>query len=298
MPRVVVDGEVFDLPEGTLPVPRFRSLVQASEDEEVYEVTPDGFRVLDREGEVPVRDGATYGKVLRFTAAGHCGGGKVSTEARRAGPMPSFARLIPPGAALPALREAVATSLAERACRQVLAPCRRRGLAGVEPLGFLPLFEEIRLVEGRNCDWLVFPMEADPLYKSGRFPVPRRTLRHLRAVDAAEASFDALYIAHELPKGLIRQGDEVAVWRALAPPPPKALVELSARLGRASLGALLAAFGAPFVAGGGLALGAAVAAAPALTVLDPIILGAVGARRPAQAGDPAYFFLLAAWRWG
>jgi len=141
-------------------------------------------------------------------------------------------------------------------------------------------------------------MEQDPLYRKGPFLVPGRVLDHLRAVHAAGAHFDALYIAHELPMGLVQEGDDLAVWRALAPPPPKALVELSARLGRASLAALLGAFGGPFIAGGGIALGAALLAVPAFVALDPIILGAVSARKMAQAGDPAYFFLLAAWRWG
>jgi hypothetical protein len=213
--------------------------------------------------------------------------------------LPSFSPWAVADALPPARKDNASTELLlDMARNQVLAPCRRQGIQGVRPLGFHPLFNHIRLIEAPQSDWLIFPMEKDPLYRQGKFPVPRKVLKHLRAVDGSGASFDALYIAHELPKNLIKQGDETSVLKAIAPAPPRDVVQLSAKLGRISVGTLLGAFNIPWmdVAKTGLALGAIVAAAP-LLILDPVIFGAITPRTPARVGDPSFFFLLASWEW-
>ena len=53
-----------------------------------------------------------------------------------------------------------------------VAPWQRRGIAGVQSLGFHPLFDHIRLVEAKGSDWLIFPMEQDTICHSGQFPTP------------------------------------------------------------------------------------------------------------------------------
>jgi len=215
--------------------------------------------------------------------------------------LPSFSPWTVSDAALPALRDRTPSELLlHRAWTEVLAPSQKQGISGIQPLGFHPIFDHIRMVEARDSDWLIFPMEKDPIYQSGKFPMPRRVLEHFRAVDASGASFDTLYVAHELPKDLLKQGDDAAVLRAIAPPPPEDVAQLSARLGRVSLGTLLGAFGIPWrqVAEAGLALGGAAVAAVSFLALDPIIFGVIAPRQPARVGDPAFFFVLASWRWG
>jgi hypothetical protein len=213
--------------------------------------------------------------------------------------LPSFSPWAVADALPPARKDKAPTELLlDRAWTDVLAPCHRQGISGVRPLGFHPLFNHIRLIEAPQSDWLIFPMERDPIYRQGEFPVPRKVLEHLREVDGSGASFDALYIAHELPKDLIKQGDETAVLKAIAPAPPRDVVELSAKLGRISVGTLLGAFSIPWmeVAKAGLSLGAVVATVP-LLLLDPVIFGAITPRRPTRVGDPSFFFLLASWEW-
>jgi hypothetical protein len=97
---------------------------------------------------------------------------------------------------------------------------------------------------------------------------------------------------------LIKQGDETAVLKAIAPAPPRDVVELSAKLGRLSVGTLIGSFGIPWMqaAKAGLALGSAVAALP-LILLDPVIFGVIAPRRPTRVGDPSFFFILASWEW-
>lgn len=211
--------------------------------------------------------------------------------------LPTFSPWVLPGPAN--LAHTDTGQLLDKAQSEVLDPCQRRGIAGVQSLGFHPLFDHIRLVEARGSDWLIFPMDQDPIYRSGQFPTPRRVLQHLKSVDRAGAHFDSLYVAHEIPKGVAKRGKEAEVLRIIAPPPPSDIVQLSATLGRVSMGSLLAAFPASALANAvktGLALGAVVAAAP-LFLLDPIIFGAVTEKGSTEAGEPAFFFVLASWKW-
>lgn len=212
--------------------------------------------------------------------------------------LPTFMRWPDSGENLPAVRvDATKETLLVKAQEDVLVPCRRRGLTGVRPLGFHTLFDHILLVEANGSDWLVFPMEKDPIYLSRKFPMPSHVRDSLKSVDRAGAHFDAIYIAHELPKGVARTGNEAEILKIIAPPPPKDVAQLSANLGRASLGLLFGAFAAiEGAAVTGLALGT-IAAAASLFILDPVILGAVASDESAGPGDPAVFFFLTSWEW-
>ena len=82
--------------------------------------------------------------------------------------LPTFSPWVlvgPPNLALTATSQ-----LLDKAQTEVLDPCQRRGIVGVQSLGFHPLFDHIRLVEAKGSDWLIFPMEQDPIYRelSGR----------------------------------------------------------------------------------------------------------------------------------
>ena len=126
--------------------------------------------------------------------------------------LPSFAIWLVSGENLPVRRaDATTETLSVQAEERVLMPCQRSGIAGVRPLGIHPLFDHIRLVGAKGSDWLRFPMEQDPIYRSGQFPTPRGVLQHLKSVDRAGACFDSLYIAHEVAKGVAKRGNEAEV---------------------------------------------------------------------------------------
>lgn len=175
-------------------------------------------------------------------------------------------------------------------------------------VGMMPLFSGYRVYPGRTYDWILVNLAQDPLFHDrDGFPVPGRILEKLRAMEEAGIDFDALYIAQETEKGKIREGEPLTT-EALLPPPPKAVVQVSHQLGRASE-ALWAVAAAPLVVSlvAGAAVGAgALMVAPALATaaascvtLDHILLGTtVAPGRPVRAGEPACWFYLAHWAYG
>ena len=64
--------------------------------------------------------------------------------------------------------------LQQKAQVEVIAPCLHAGLDWVSPLGIYRTFPEPMTFEGRTNDWVVFPLQHDPLFKQGRFPMQRR----------------------------------------------------------------------------------------------------------------------------
>jgi len=172
----------------------------------------------------------------------------------------------------------------------------------------MPLFSGLRVYQGQRYDWVLVNLAEDPLFHDrDGFPVPRRILDHLGTVERAGVDFDALYLAHEMEKGRIREGEQLTA-DALLPPPPRSVERLSHQLGKAS-GALWAVAAAPLVVSlvAGAAVGAAaLMAAPALAVagascmsLDPILLGTkVAPGKPVRPGEPACWFYLAHWAYG
>ena len=175
-------------------------------------------------------------------------------------------------------------------------------------LGTMPLFSGHRVYPGRRYDWILVNLAEDPLFHDrDGFPVPGRILDHLRAVKRAGIDFDALYVAHEIEKGKIREGKPLTV-AALLPPSPRSVERLSHQLGKASE-ALWAVAAAPLVVSlvAGAAVGAgALIAAPVLAAaaascmtLDPVLLGTtVASGKPVRPGEPACWFYLAHWAYG
>jgi len=175
-------------------------------------------------------------------------------------------------------------------------------------LGTMPLFSGHRVYAGQEYDWVLVNLAEDPLFHDrDGFPVPGHILDHLRAVKRAGTDFDALYVAYEIEKGQIREGERLTA-DALLPPPPRSVERLSHQLGKASE-ALWAVAAVPLVVS--LVVGAAVGtgvlmAAPALAAagascltLDPVLLGTIVAPgRPVRAGELACWFYLTHWAYG
>jgi hypothetical protein len=184
---------------------------------------------------------------------------------------------------------------------QAIAAGKRAGLP-VRSIGAMPLFAGYRYYAAEPHDWVLVNLADDPLVRHPEgFPIPRETLRGLRALRRAGVALDAIAVAHELPKGRLRPGEPLTL-DLLRPGPSRAAGQAALRLGQMAWGAWLAAT-LPLRAAGLLGVGATAAAAAAgaaagaaLAGLDPILFGAiVEPGRPVQPGTPARWLYLDHW---
>ena len=173
-------------------------------------------------------------------------------------------------------------------------------------LGLATLFDEERVYPGPDRDWVLLPLAEDPSYRQhDGFATLPRVISRLERIRDAGIEFDTLYIAHELPKGILEPGKPFDRRWLLPPPSPKTR-HLSERLGDAVQKSFRVA-AAPLRAGamvtaaaGAVAAAAGGAMAPlmllALLAVDPILFGAVIApRRTVAPGELAAWFKLASW---
>ncbi|HEU5101919.1 MAG TPA: hypothetical protein VFU22_23015 [Roseiflexaceae bacterium] len=180
--------------------------------------------------------------------------------------------------------------------RTILATSRQNGLP-IRYLGTMPLFDGHRVYSGDRRDWVLMPIQADPLHDDrDGFPIPKRVLKDLRMIRRSEIDFDALYIAHEVPMGTVRE-DRAIPRGLLTPPAPRAMQRLSGYLGLTSSALWMLAtlpIAASAAIGGVLNRGALNLG---VTVgLDPILLGVlVGHNRPVRSQEPAAWFYLGHW---
>jgi hypothetical protein len=180
--------------------------------------------------------------------------------------------------------------------RAILATSRQNDLP-IRYLGTMPLFNGHRVYAGDRRDWVLMPIQADPLRDDrDGFPIPKRVLRDLRLIRRSEIDFDALYIAHEVPVGAVRE-DRAIPRGLLTPPAPRAMQQVSRYLGLASnalwMLATLPIAASAAIGGvlnrGALNLGVTVG-------LDPILLGVVvGRERPVRSREPGAWFYLGHW---
>ena len=180
----------------------------------------------------------------------------------------------------------------------LLAHCREESLP-VTYLGTSPLFSGHRVYCGHDSDWALFNLCDDPLFHDrDGFPVPSSVLQTLRRIENAGVDFDALFVAHEVKSGAIREGEAPRL-ESLLPPPPGSMTRLSDQLGKVS-DALWAVATAPLALGATLGAASAIAVAGAgLMTLDPILFGAVVATgRSVAPGEMAGWFYLARWTYG
>jgi hypothetical protein len=180
--------------------------------------------------------------------------------------------------------------------RAILARDRRDDLS-IEFLGTMPLFSGHRVYPGYNRDWALINLADDPLYRDrDGFPVPKRILKSLRRIQRSGIEFDAIFAAHEVPAGSIREDRPIDA-KLLAPPPPAPMQRLSQRLGNAS-NLLWMLAGLPLTASttiGGM-LNRGVAGFGEMIGLDPVLLGVAVARgRPVAPPEQSAWFYLGHW---
>ena len=203
--------------------------------------------------------------------------------------------------------------LYQRAKVEVLDRLETARVDGVQPLGIYPLFSLPRMVIGQDRDWLIMSMDSDPDYQRSQFPIPSDVRRHLTMIANASVDFDRLYVAHELPKGILDPSATTVFLPSTFITPPHDLVQRSAKQGSAATNALLAdllptaavfALGtvgaavvvaAGAVAAAGVGIGLALATALPLA-LDPVLFGAITENGSIEDGEPAMFLVLAQWK--
>lgn len=152
------------------------------------------------------------------------------------------------------------------------------------------------LIEGLGAtDWVVLDTRLDTHLARRSLGIPRGPRRHLERIAASGASFDALFIGHELPAGTVSRAkadgkaDDLETLLGASP------VDRGAAKGVTVLRAALDSLKATAVVVGKGATAAAAVAGGVLDGLDPVVLGAVTADGKAKPGDRAALFYLAHW---
>jgi hypothetical protein len=164
----------------------------------------------------------------------------------------------------------------------------------VPVLGNAPLFNGVKLVTRTTPNWALYNLSHDPVWQSGKFPIPMKHLWRLNRLYRGGIEFDALYVAHELPLDFRPDHDRLELG-LVEPPPPTTALRVAEVLGRTTDGILTlyaATIRKPIKA-------LAIASATGLAILrDPVLMGAVipPGTNP-ESGVPAVWFLLAAWKW-
>jgi hypothetical protein len=142
----------------------------------------------------------------------------------------------------------------------------------VQFLGYRPLFRGSLVYEGRTSDWAIMNLTDDPFFRQHNrwLYAPRHVINDVQRFDSLGLAFDAIFIAHELPKGSVRPGEQVP-FELLAPPPPAAVERRLAFLERNSLSVwewIVRFVGAAAKVSAAATVGIAAAAAR-----DPILFG-------------------------
>lgn len=164
----------------------------------------------------------------------------------------------------------------------------------VPALGVAPLFEDVKLLTQTRPNWAFYNVSHDPLWQTGRFPIPRRHLRRLKRLYHGGIEFDALYVAHELPPDFDPETDYLDL-SLIEPAPSEGSIRLARTFGVVS-DAVVKTYAAT-VRKPVQALAAARRTDLAL-LTDPILMGAiVSPGVNPEPGMQAMWFLLAAWRW-
>jgi hypothetical protein len=137
-------------------------------------------------------------------------------------------------------------------------------------MGYAPVFNGWYIHRGQQSDWAVVNLAQDTMFttprgffgRKNRLIVPQKVAKDIEAIRAAGIKMDALFIAHEIPAGVVPDGSSPPL-ELIMPPPPRRAEERIRKYERIAEGAWQA--GAAAVAGAAIA-GAAAVAVTAATV--------------------------------
>jgi hypothetical protein len=168
-------------------------------------------------------------------------------------------------------------------------------------LGYAPLFSGTKAYVGKDSDWALMNLSLDPLFRSqgNNLYAPLSVVNDVQLVVNSGINLDAIFIAHEVPKGAFKPGQEVPV--DLITPAPSAKVQRRLNfLGRTSTAwwklvtrtsvgavAVPAAAGAATVIAGTALISAAAASASKAVASASAAAEAAAERRAAAAAERA-----------
>lgn len=172
-------------------------------------------------------------------------------------------------------------------------------------LAYMPTFSANRVIEGEHTDWVLMNLKDDPLFQAAgnRLIAPKAVERKLQAIQKAGLDIPALFIGHEVQKGVLTQ-DNNELLKQIAPPVSHTQEQRLQMLNIGSnsfwRGVGIASVAA--LAGIGLAAGAVVGAG-ALTVgmaagLDPVLFALLIDPETSSNGEYlAAWHYIAHWHW-
>lgn len=175
----------------------------------------------------------------------------------------------------------------------------------VRYVGLAPAYKGVQLYQGANTEVVMMNLSEDPLYyeNGGRSVMPKVVIGELQRILNHGCDFEAVYVAHEVPKGSVQPGEPVPLEVIVPPPPPRMRKRLS------HLEGLMATYwggvrtAIRLASGGALVAGAALIAAPAALVmatasLDPILFGLhVDWEHEVEGMPVALWYYLTSWVW-
>lgn len=161
----------------------------------------------------------------------------------------------------------------------------------IQFIGYAPTFKGTRIYEGPTYDWIMMNLDEDPQYlKFGRKLVaPRVVVEQLTKMHRCGISVDHIYIAHEVPKGSVKPGQEVPLEAILPPLPAEKVKRVSGYADNADRVWRILTAGLVGIADAALSL----AALP--LGLDPVLFGVL--TDPSTKSEFGMWYYLTHWLW-
>ena len=136
-------------------------------------------------------------------------------------------------------------------------------------LGYNILPKQVCVYPGEKSDWAIMNLKSDPVfYANGEsMIIPDKVALQIRTIVNAGIEFDAIYIAHEIPKSSVKPGQPVPLELIAPPPPPETMYRVR------KLGNEVDKFWKKIAAISTTTVAATAAAFAALTPVDPVLFG-------------------------
>lgn len=161
-------------------------------------------------------------------------------------------------------------------------------------VGYAPTFEGTRIYEGPTHDWVMMNLDEDPQYlKLGKTQyAPSRVIAQLTKMRDCGFEADHIYIAHEVQKGSIKQGQEIPLEAILPPPPARVARRVSGYADKADRVWKILTAGLVGLAGAAMSL------ATLPLGLDPVLFGVLTDHSiKTKYGEFAMWYYLTHWLW-
>lgn len=161
-------------------------------------------------------------------------------------------------------------------------------------VGYAPTFKGMRIYAGPAHDWVMMNLDEDPQYLElgKKLVAPRVVVEQLTKMHSYGLRADHIYIAHEVPKGSIKQGQEVPLEAILPPPPAEVAKRVSGYADKANRVWEILTAGVVGIAGVAMSL------ATLPLGLDPVLFGVLtDPSTKIGSGEFGMWYYLTHWLW-